>query len=134
MAPRLAILSPPSDLDACVCCACFWCCQVRRSKLHQWTYEITHGANVHARHVDCSLHKWMRERLTHQVHSVAGHREVYNLLVAHGYASCEPFEEPWCESTEVWGSDEYDTDHEIREVLQAHRGQHQATDSDSSDD
>ena len=54
---------------------------VRASKLHQWSYELEHGADVHATFGGRTLLEWMHERLAYQHHSLAGHRRVHALLL-----------------------------------------------------
>ena len=90
---------------------------VRKSKMHQFKYEIEHGANLKARFAGHTLLSWMRERLGVYYHSMRGHQLVHELLVEAG-AEPEAFRpldvEGWGGPRENWGSDEYDTDYEER--------------------
>ena len=56
----------------------------RLSKLHQFEYELEHGADVSAVVGTFGILAWMRERLSQQRHSRVGHREVQRLLVSKG--------------------------------------------------
>jgi hypothetical protein len=90
---------------------------VRVSTLHQWEYELDHGADVNATvdvatestgephdasstassteppagRVTHTLLTWMERRLAHQRHSRAGHRAVHRLLVQRGARATRPF-------------------------------------------
>lgn len=150
---------------------------VRVSMLHQWQYELDHGADVTAtvtvlaregsregvgegsregvgapsgapavdasrrasgsrpRYVQHTILSWMRRRLSDQRHSTAGHRAVYQLLVARGAPSDGPFrpveavhdlaDEAQSEDDDDGsgeGSDEeWTTDEEVEEELAARR-------------
>ena len=88
---------------------------VRQSKLHQFRYEIEHGADLTATFAGYTLLEWMRERLGAYFHSMRGHQLVHEMLVD---AGAEPSPFRGCEldlgPQEDWGSDEYDTDYEER--------------------
>jgi hypothetical protein len=94
---------------------------VRVSMIHQWEYELDHGADLAAtvwlpgthhdghgapytsgaaaagsapparRYVQYNILAWMSRRLRDQRHSKAGHRAVHNLLVARGAKADGPF-------------------------------------------
>ena len=66
---------------------------VRCSKLHQFEYELDHGADVHATVGAFAIVDWMRVRLGHQKHSATGHRAVRALLLRHG-ARPDPLSTP----------------------------------------
>lgn len=57
---------------------------VRCSKLHQFTYELEHGADVAATVGAFGLLDWMSTRLAHQKSSSTGQRAVRALLLSHG--------------------------------------------------
>ena len=88
----------------------------RCSKLHQWRYEIEHGADLGWRTPEgLSLLQWMCQRLNDQVYSHAGHLAVHTLLVANGAVEEEPFQQAGGNvETEQYGENEYDTDYEDR--------------------
>ena len=158
---------------------------VRVSMLHQWQYELDHGADVTAsvtvlaregsregvgegsrggmgegsregvgapsgapavegrrrasgsrrRYEQHTILSWMRRRLSDQRHSTAGHRAVYQLLVAHGAPSDGPFrpveavhdlaDEAQSEDDDdgsgEGSDDEWTTDDEAEEELAARR-------------
>ena len=70
---------------------------VRCSKLHQFQYEIDHGADLHAEVGTFSIVSWMHARLGLQRHSRAGHRAVHELLRTHGAVGgqVQPWDQSW---------------------------------------
>jgi len=60
---------------------------VRCSKLHQFRYELEHGADARSTVGAFTLLEWMRIRLAAQQHSSTGLRAVSRLLVKHGAAA-----------------------------------------------
>ena len=91
---------------------------VRVCKLHQWTYELDHGADLQATVHGRTLLEWMHSRLATGFHSRAGHKAVHTLLAERGARVTKPFAPHDLEAllgpAEEWGSDEYDTDYEER--------------------
>ena len=57
---------------------------VRVGRLHQWRYELEHGADVHGTFAGFTLLEWLHRRLAWQMHSRAGHRAVHALLLEYG--------------------------------------------------
>ena len=64
---------------------------VRCSKLHQFQYEVEHGADLRAAVGSFTILTWMHERLGLQRHSRPGHRAVHDLLCARGAVADRPF-------------------------------------------
>ena len=96
---------------------------VRKSRLHQWRYEIEHGADLSAKVNGRNILEHMAVSLSFLPHSRAGHRAVHQLLVDSGapavpyapiaypdFGNHGPVHIPFQRLDEAMDTDKYDTD------------------------